>query len=80
MSCLTKWLTLILTVVAVAAASAAGAADPNDCGNCHDSAEFEEMTAAEVREALADPGIPPHGKFADLSEEAVETLLEALAE
>jgi hypothetical protein len=47
---------------------------------CHEAAEFEGMDAAAVREALADPGIPPHGGFADLTEEEVAVLLEELAE
>ena len=55
-------------------------ADPSQCGNCHDPSEFEGMAPAEVKEALADPGIPAHGKWAGLSEEEVKALLEALAE
>jgi hypothetical protein len=55
-------------------------ADPSACRMCHDAEEFEGMDAAAVREALADPGIPPHGRFADLTEEEVAALLEELAE
>ncbi len=74
--------TLAALMVAVLAGFTAVpvSAAPADCGNCHAPAEFEGMDPAEVREALADPGIPPHGKFAGLSEEEVEALLEALAE
>ena len=55
-------------------------ADPEACMMCHDPNEFEGMDPAAVQEALADPGLPPHGKFADLTIEEVKALLEALAE
>jgi hypothetical protein len=47
---------------------------------CHGAGDFEGMEASEVKDALADPGIPAHGAFADLTLEEVEALLEALAE
>ena len=56
------------------------AADPQKSGVTDDPSEFEGMAPAEVKEALADPGIPAHGKWAGLSEEEVKALLEALVE
>ena len=69
------FLALILCLLAGKAA-----ADPEACMMCHDANEFEGMEPAAVQEALADPGLPPHGKFADLTIEEVKALLEALAE
>ena len=58
--------------------SGAASADPSACVMCHSADEFEGMEAETVQEALADPGIPPHGKYADLTIEEVKALLEAL--
>ena len=55
-------------------------ADPGQCGNCHDPSEFEGMAPAAVEGALADPGIPAHGRWAGMREEEGKALLEALAE
>jgi hypothetical protein len=55
-------------------------ADPSACQMCHGAGDFEGMDASEVKEALDDPGIPPHGPFADMTLEEVAALLEALAE
>ncbi|TNF83230.1 MAG: hypothetical protein EP301_11445 [Gammaproteobacteria bacterium] len=55
-------------------------ADASACMMCHGADEFEGMEPEAVQEALADPGIPPHGKFADLTIEEVKALLESLAE
>jgi hypothetical protein len=55
-------------------------ADPSACQMCHGAGDFEGMEASEVKDALADPGIPAHGAFADLTLEEVQALLEALAE
>ena len=55
-------------------------ADPSACLMCHSADEFEGMDAAAVQEALADPGLPPHSRFADLTLEEVAALMEELAE
>ncbi len=55
-------------------------ADPSACMMCHGADEFEGMEAEEVQEALADPGLPPHSRFADLTIEEVKALLAALAQ
>ena len=47
---------------------------------CHSPDEFEGLDAAAVQEALADPGLPPHSRFADLTIEEVAALMEELAE
>ncbi len=61
-------------------AAAFSVADPSACLGCHSSGEFSEMDLATIQEALSDPGIPPHGPFAELSEEEVQALLESLKE
>lgn len=59
-------------------AAAVSLADPSACLGCHSAGEFAGMDLATVQEALSDPGIPPHGPFAELSEEEVRALLESL--
>jgi hypothetical protein len=71
---------MFLGLSAAAFAAIPAWADPNPCGMCHSPAEFEGVALEEIREALADPGIPPHGKFAGMSEEELEALLESLKE
>ena len=59
--------------------SAPAVADPEDCMMCHGADEFEGVNPETVQEALADPGLPPHSRFADMTIEEVKALLEALA-
>ena len=65
---------------AIALVAAQASADPSACLGCHAAEELEGADADAVREALADPGIPPHGPFAGLSLEEVQALLESLGE
>ena len=67
---------LILTCTLIAGQAGA---DPADCMTCHDVDEFDGMQPAQVKEALSDPGIPPHGRFSELTVEQIEVLLEGLA-
>jgi hypothetical protein len=60
--------------------SASALADPSACMMCHGADEFEGMEPEEVQDALADPGLPPHSRFADMTVEEVKALLEALAQ
>lgn len=55
-------------------------ADPSACLNCHTAQEFSDLDAKAVAEALADAGIPPHGRFAELTEAEVQALLDAMSE
>ena len=55
-------------------------ADPSACLMCHDPEDLSGRDAVAVKEALSDPALPAHGRFADLSIEEVKALLEALAE
>jgi len=52
-------------------------AEPGGCEKCHDAEEFDGLDAEAVREALTDTAIPPHRKFAELTEAEVKALLEA---
>jgi hypothetical protein len=70
----------LLLLVSAGMASAAAFADPEACLSCHDANEFEGREPAAVLDDLADPGIPPHGRFAEMTLEEVKALLEALAE
>lgn len=70
----------VLTAVLSTGPATEVAADPSACLNCHDAEEFSEVDVAMVAEALADPGIPPHGRFAGLTDEEVEALLAVLTE
>ena len=69
-SCLTLLLSAVLTQSVIA--------DPAECLKCHTVEEFKGLDAAAIREVLADPGIPPHRRFAELTEAQVAEILEAL--
>jgi hypothetical protein len=62
---------LSLLVLVAAGAQADGA----DCSGCHAPDELNALTLEEIMAALGDPGIPPHRKFAELSEEQVREAL-----
>lgn len=53
--------------------------DATACMNCHDSGEFSGMSAADIIAAATDPGIPPHRRFADVSQEDLEAIAAELA-
>jgi hypothetical protein len=60
--------------------SASALADPTACMMCHGADEFEGMEPEAVQEALADPGLPPHSRFAEMTVEEVKALLDELAQ
>lgn len=68
----------ILAIAFLAGSASVTVADPSACLGCHAADEFSEMDAATIKEVLADPGIPPHGRFVELSEEEIQALLDAL--
>lgn len=70
----------LLKIVLLGLLSGQALADPSACMMCHGAEEFEGMDPLFVQEALADPGLPPHSKFADLTIEEVKALLEELTE
>lgn len=74
----TRFVGIAFVGVAFAGNAAVAVADPSACLGCHSASEFAELDVATTQEALSDPGIPPHGPFADLSEEEVRALLESL--
>jgi cytochrome c5 len=49
------------------------------CLACHTADALAEFDAETIQEAIKDSKIPAHGLFADLTEEEVKALLEALA-
>ena len=55
------------------------AADASTCMGCHDSDEFAGMSAADIVADAKDPGIPPHQRFADLSDADLQAIAEELA-
>ena len=54
-------------------------ADTSACMNCHDADEFSEMSAADIVADTRDPGIPPHKRFADLSDAELQTIADKLS-
>ena len=54
-------------------------ADTEACMNCHDADEFKGMSSADIVADLKDPGIPPHNRFADLSQEELQAIASELA-
>ena len=53
-------------------------ADASACMNCHDGGEFSGMSAADILADVRDPGIPPHKRFADVSDEDLQAIAEEL--
>ena len=54
-------------------------ADTSACMNCHDADEFSEMSAADIVADVKDPGIPPHKRFADLSDADIQAIADKLS-
>lgn len=54
-------------------------ADTSTCMKCHDSDEFSGMSAADIIADARDPGIPPHKRFADVSDADLQAIAEELA-
>ena len=55
------------------------AADTSACMNCHDADDFFEMSAADIITDTRDPGIPPHKRFDDLSDEELRAIADELS-
>lgn len=53
-------------------------ADPPECLDCHGADELKGLDVKAVKDALADPGIPPHKKFAELTEDQIAEILASL--
>jgi hypothetical protein len=72
-----------LAAAALLAASGVGpvagwAADPSPCLGCHDAADLATNDVTTIKDALHDPGIPPHKPFTDTTDEEAAGILEAL--
>ncbi|MGI9291181.1 MAG: hypothetical protein ACR2QG_07885 [Gammaproteobacteria bacterium] len=48
--------------------------DASACMNCHDDGEFSGLSAADILADLRDPGIPPHKRFDDYSDEELQAI------
>jgi hypothetical protein len=59
--------------------SAAVADGHSTCSKCHDADEFVGMSATDIEVSLRDSGIPPHKKFADLSDEQIQAIATNMA-
>ena len=44
------------------------------CAKCHEADEYVGMSAADIAEAVRDPGVPPHKQFAELSDEHLQAI------
>lgn len=71
---LTTMFTGLLTVSQVALS-----ADTSACMNCHDDDEFAGMSTADIVAGATDATIPPHKRFADLSQEELQAIATELA-
>jgi hypothetical protein len=49
-------------------------ADASACMGCHAADEFAGLSSADIVADLTDAGIPPHKRFADLSQEEIEAI------
>jgi hypothetical protein len=54
-------------------------ADASACMNCHDDDEFSGMSTADIIADARDPGIPPHKRFSDVSDEDLQAIATELA-
>jgi hypothetical protein len=72
-----KVISLLVTLLAFS--SICFGADASGCMNCHDADEFAEMSSADIVADIKDPGIPPHKRFADMSNEELQAIAAELA-
>lgn len=49
------------------------------CAKCHEAEEFAGMSAASIEADLRDTGIPPHKRFAELSDAQVQAIAAELS-
>jgi hypothetical protein len=70
---------LAAALMAGAVGAVGSEAEPAEpCLMCHSKAEFENIDAATIADALGDAGIPAHGSFQDLTEEQLAAIVKAL--
>ena len=74
-----KIMTFAVSLGLLTFAASSFAADSSVCEECHDDGEFSGLSAADIVEDLQDPGIPPHSRFAELSEEDLQAIAAELA-
>lgn len=70
---------LILILAVIAINPAALGADESGCLACHSKNEFDKLSAGEIGAAVKDAGIPPHKKYADISDEELQLIVKAFA-
>lgn len=54
--------------------STASAANSSACMGCHDNDEFAGMSAGDIAAAAKDASIPPHKRFAELSDADLQAI------
>jgi hypothetical protein len=69
--------TIFITLLTIS--PLAFSADASACMNCHDAGEFSGMSTADIVADLKDPGIPPHQRFATVSDEELQAIAAELA-
>ena len=74
---LTRSATALALSATFAISTSAAWASPEDCAKCHQPAEFSGMSPADLREALSDPGVPPHRKFTELTDAQLAEIIAA---
>lgn len=55
------------------------AAESAQCMTCHDRSDFSGMTAGDIVTAVKDAKIPPHKRFAGVSDEELQAIAAELA-
>jgi hypothetical protein len=71
--------TLAILTALTSFGSTAFAADSSACMDCHDDGEFSGMSAANIVAAVKDTSIPPHKRFAELSDADLQAIVEEFA-
>jgi hypothetical protein len=70
---------LVITAPLLALSPVAFSADASACMNCHDDGEFAGMSTADIIADTRDPGIPPHKRFSNMSDEDLQAIAAKLA-
>jgi hypothetical protein len=75
-----RLLSLAILTATTSLGSTAFAADSSACIGCHDDGEFSGMSAANIAAAVKDTSIPPHKRFAELSDADLQAIAKEFAD